>query len=226
MPNRLTVLTVVMAAASIAAAAPPAAAQAGPKFTDTVLEMTPATLDRFAKALDMEEASRKAIAAKANAPVPKATKTKDEYAQCQVQLMMSPEFQQKMEDATKAMSVPGKDPAAAQKRAQDLQESMQAMVEKACGPDPGKTYHKPDVGGLVRQAQSDAAKANGFTDRQYAVIKERVTPLCLSDPAPAGTDGVKVKGDGPVFFVYSAAEVDALRPRCDAFTKLILAGKR
>ncbi len=225
MREKLVAVPVALAAAWLASA-PPLAAQGGPKFSETVLEMTPATLDRFAKALALEERRRASIAAKAEAPPPKGTKTADEYAQCQMQVLMTPEFQKVMEDATKAMSVPGKDPAATQKAAVGLQETMQAMIEKACGPDPSKTYAKPDVGSLVRQAQADAAKANGFTDRQYAVLKERVTPLCLSDPVPAGADGARVRGEGAVFFVYSAAEVEALRPRCDALTKLIVAGKK
>ncbi len=216
----------VALAAALLASAPPAAAQGGPKFSETVLEMTPATLDRFAKALALEESARASIAAKADAPPPKGTKTAEEYASCQMQVLMTPEFQKVMADATKAMSVPGKDPAATQKVAVGLQETMQAMIEKACGADPSKTYTKPDVRSQMRQAQADAAKANGFTDRQYAVLKERVTPLCLSDPVPAGADGARVRGEGAVFFVYSAAEVEALRPRCDALTKLIVSGKK
>ncbi len=226
MGKRVSALFVVVVAVGVAVAAPPAAAQAGPKFTETVLEMSPATLNRFAKALALEESARKSIAAKADAPPPKGTKTADEYASCQMQVLMTPEFQKVMQDATAAMSVPGKDPAATQKAAVDLQLKMQAMIEKACGPDPSKTYAKPDVGSLMRRAQTDAAKANGFTDRQYAILKERVTPLCLSDPTPPSPDGARVKGDGPVFYVYSATEVEALRPRCDALAKLIVAGKR
>ncbi len=226
MPNRPTVSLMIAAAVCIGAAATPASAQAGPKFSDAVLEMTPATLDRFANALAAEESSRKSIAAMADAPPPKGTKTKDEYAQCQMQVLMTPEFQKVMQDATSAMSGVGNDAAAAQKHAQELQTTMQAMIEKACGPDPSKAYVKPDVGRLLRQAQSEAAKANGFTDRQYAILKERTTPLCLADPTSAASGVVKVKGDGPVFYVYTAAEAEALRPHCEAFAKLILAGKK
>ncbi len=226
MGNRLFALLVFAVAASVAVAPPPAAAQAGPKFNDTVLEMSPATLDRFAKALALEEDARKSIAAKADAPPPKGTKTKEEYSACQMELMMTPEFQKLMETATSAMAGAGKDPAAVQKSAVEYQATMASMFEKACGPDPSKTYTKPDVRSLMRQAQTDAAKANGFTDRQYAVLKERVTPLCLSDPIPPSPDGARVKGDGPVFYVYSATEVEALRPRCDALAKLVVAGKK
>ncbi|HVN76336.1 MAG TPA: hypothetical protein VMT19_08475 [Thermoanaerobaculaceae bacterium] len=225
MPGRVLVLSIVAAAANVLAAAPPAAAQGGPRFTDTVLEMTPATLDRLGNALAMEESSRRSIAASANAPAPMATKTKEEYASCQMELMMTPEFQRAMQEATAAMSAPGRDPAAAQTSGRELQDKLQAMVEARCGPDPGKVHRKPDVGSALRQATSDAAKANGFTDRQYAILKERVVPLCLSDPKAAGRGGLKVPGQGPVFFVYSAAEVEALRPRCDAFARLIVTGK-
>jgi len=70
------------------------------------------------------------------------------------------------------------------------------------------------------------AKANDFTVRQNAVIKERVTPLCLADPTPPSPEGLKIRGDGPVFFVYTAGEVEAVRPRCEAFMKVLYPDKR
>lgn len=226
MRNRVGAFCFVIAAAGAAAMPKAAFAQADPGFDDTVLEMTPATVDRFAKALALEESSRKSIAAKASAPVPKATKTKDEYEACQMELMMSPEFQQLMQRVTAAVSGGGKDPAATQRAVEDMQGKVDAAMEKSCGPDPNKTYSKPDVGSQLRTAQSEAARTNGFTDRQYAVIKERVAPLCLSDPAPADPDGLKIRGDGRVFFVYTASEVEVLRPRCEALMKLIVPKKQ
>lgn len=226
MRDRLGVLCFAIAAAGAAAAPTAASAQAYPAFDDTVLEMTPATVDRFAKTLALEESSRKSIAVKGAAPLPKATKTKDEYAACQMELMMSPEFQQLMQGVTAAVTGNGKDPAAAQKAVEDMQGKVDAAMEKACGADPNKTYSKPDVGSQLRKAQGEAARANGFTDRQYAVIKERVTPLCLSDPVPADPDGLKIRGDGRVFFVYTKSEVDVLRPRCEALMKLIVPKKQ
>ena len=220
------VVFLVVLGAGLVAAPQGASAQAGPTFTEQVLEMTPATLDRFAKALALEESSRKSIAAKAAAPLPKAKKTKDEYAACQMELYMTPEFQQMMQGMTSAVTGGGKDPAAVQKSVQEAQGRMEAFVEKSCGPDPSKTFTKPDVGSLLRQAQADAARSTGFTGRQYAIIKERVTPLCLSDPTPPGPDGLKIRGEGSVLFVYTTGEVEALRPRCEAFTKLLVVEKQ
>jgi len=197
-----------------------------PEFTEEVLEMTPGTLDRFAKALAQYEASRKEIAAKAARPIPKATKTKEEYQQCQVGVMMTPEFQQLMQESIMASVAASKDPKAGGKAATEMQAKMEAWLMKACGPDPSKTYTKPDVGSELRGAQSEAATSNGFTDRQFAILRERVTPLCFADPTTAGSGGVKIKGDGPVFFVYSASEVAVLQPRCEAFTKAMYPNKR
>ncbi len=226
MRNRSALLAALTLAVGTAAAPGTGFAETGPKFTESVLEMTPETIERFAKALALEESSRKAIAAKANAPLPKGTKTREEYQQCQMELYTSPEFQQLMQDMTAALSGMGKDPAGAQRAAQDMQTKMDAEMEKKCGPDPDKTYRKPDVGSEIRKAQSEAARSTGFTDRQYAIIKERVTPLCLSDPAPAGPDGLKIRGEGSVFFVYTAAEVETVRPRCEALTGLMGPAKR
>jgi hypothetical protein len=199
---------------------------ASPVFDEEVLEMTPATLDRFAKALAEYEAARKEIAAKAARPVPKPTKSKQEYQECQMKLMMTPEFQQLMQESVGAMSAKSNDPKAAGKAAAEMQAKMEAFMMKACGPDPNKTYTKPDVGSELRGAQSDAARSNSLTDRQYAILRERITPLCFSDPVTPGPDGVKIKGEGPVFFVYTASEVAALQPRCEAFTKALYPKKR
>jgi hypothetical protein len=207
-----------------------AASQSGgpvnPAFDEEVLEMTPATLDRFAKGLAEYEAARKEIAAKAAKPLPKPTKTKEEYQQCQMGVMMTPEFQQLMQESITAMAGNSKDPAAAQRAGNAMAAKMEAFMMKACGPDPNKTYTKPDVGSELRGAQSNAAKSNGFTDRQYAILRERITPFCFADPMTPGANGVKIKGDGPVFYVYSASEVAALQPRCEAFTKALYPNKR
>ena len=98
---------------------------------------------------------------------------------------------------------------------------LAALVETTCGPDPGRTGEKKEDAADVRKAEKTAAESNGFTVRQYAVLKERVTPLCLSDPVPPDPKGQKVKGQGNAYLVYTAAEVAALRPRCDALIKLL-----
>jgi len=219
---RVRVSVLCAALAALWASAPGSArAQAGPRFDATVLELTPEMLDRFGKALQAEESSRKAIAASAAAPVAKATKSKQEYDNCQMQLAMSPEFQETMSEFSKAMGGGG-DPAAMQKAAATMQAKMDALLVKSCGPDPSKTARKPDVGGQMRTAQSEAAKANSFTDRQYAMVKERVTPLCLADPVTNDSAGVRIRGDGNVFWVYTSDEVEALKPHCDEFMKLIV----
>jgi len=199
---------------------------ASPEFNEEVLEITPATLDRFAKALAQYEAARKEIAAKAAKPIPKATKTKEEYQQCQVGVMMTPEFQQLMQESIMASVAAAKDPKAGGKAAANMQAKLEESMMKACGPDPSKTYTKPDVGSELRGAQAEAATSHGFTDRQFAILRERITPLCFADPQTLSPNGIKIKGDGPVFFVYSASEVAVLQPRCDAFTKAMYPNKR
>jgi hypothetical protein len=207
----------------VAAASQPAA-DFRPAFGETVLEITPATLDRLARALQAEESARKASAGKSAAAKPRGTpqplKTKKEYQECQQGAMIGPEYAQLMEEYKAAISGQAKDSPAARKAANEMMAKLAAMIETACGPDPGRAATK-EVSADLRKAEKAAAEGNGFTVRQFAVLKERVTPLCLSDPSPPDPSGLKIKGQGNAYLVYTAAEVAALRPRCDAFIKLL-----
>ena len=190
-----------------------------PAFSETVLELTPAVLDRLAKALAAEEESRRSSAAAAG-PTAGAQKTKQEYDECQQSLMKGPEYAQLLQEYPGATTGRSKD-ASAREAAQEFMTKLAALTEKTCGPDPAHTREKQDLARRLREAETKAAERGGFTIRQYAVLKERVTPLCLSDPVPPSPDGLRIKGVGSASFVYTAAEVAALRPRCDVFIKLL-----
>ena len=200
------------------------AADIRPAFGETVLEITPATLDRLARALQAEESVRKASAGKRAAAkpqgMPQPPKTKKEFQECQQGAMIGPEYAQLMEEYKAAISGQAKDSPAARKAANEMMAKLAAMIETACGPDPGRAATK-EVSADLRKAEKAAAEGNGFTVRQYAVLKERVTPLCLSDPSPPDPNGLKIKGQGNAYLLYTAAEVAALHPRCDAFIKLL-----
>ena len=205
------------------------AADVHPAFGETVLEITPATLDRLAKALQAEESARKEFARKASAGkgsaakprgTPQPQKTRKEFQECQQGAMIGPEYAQLMEEYKAAISGQAKDSPAARKAASEMMSKLATMIETACGPDPGRVATK-EVSAELRKAEKAAAEGNGFTVRQYAVLKERVTPLCLSDPSPPDPNGLKIKGQGNAYLVYTPTEVAALRPRCEAFIKLL-----
>ncbi|MBZ5589167.1 MAG: hypothetical protein LAO05_11450 [Acidobacteriia bacterium] len=197
------------------------ATEVHPAFGENVLEITPGTLDRFAKALAAEESSRKTVAAKVATPKPQPQKTKKEYQECRQGVMAGPEYAQLMQEYAAAASGQSKNTSAAHKAGSDMMAKLAALIETTCGTDPGRSNEKKDVTGELRRTEKAAAESNGFTLRQYAILKERVTPLCLSDPVPPDPAGLKLKGQGSASFVYTAAEVAALRPRCDAFVRLL-----
>jgi len=207
----------------------PAGAVPTPAFSESVLEITPPTLDRLAAALASEEAARKAAvdkaaagAAKVSAPrgTPRPPKTKKEYQECQQGVMIGPEYARLMDEYKAAIQGQARDSAASRKASSEMMAKLATTIETACGSDPGRAATK-EVSADVRKAEKSAAEANGFTVRQYAVLKERVTPLCLSDPAPPDPRGTRIKGEGNAYLVYTPTEVAALRPRCDAFVKLL-----
>jgi len=193
-------------------------AEGSSRYGGEVVEITPEVLDRFVKALAAEEAARKAIAAK-QAQV----KPAQEYAECKNSLMTSPEGMKLLEIYNAAITAKPDDLAAMQKAASELTMKMGALTEKACGPDP--SVATTPVGDQLREAEAAGAKAQGFTARQFAILKERAVPLCLSDPTAVGANGLKLPGQGNASFIYTKDEVEALRPRCEEFLKLLKPSK-
>ena len=200
-------------------AATPSAAGIRLEFGGNLLEITKETLDRFAQGLADEEEARKVVAAATPKPAPRMTKT--EYDTCQQNLMTTPEYMQLAQEYAGSVSGHPKDATEAREAAEEMLTKLGALVEKACGPDPSRANEKLDTANRLREAETKAAQSNGFTLRQYVVLKERVTPLCLSDPVPPDPAGLRRKGQGSAFFVFTPAEVAALRPRCEAFVKLL-----
>ncbi len=216
---------VVWAQAPAGSQAKSAAAVPTPAFSETVLEITPEALDRLAKALAAEEAARKALAGPAAAarlkPQQTPPKSKKEYQECRQGVMIGPDYARLMQEYDTAVAGQPKDSAAVRSAGSEMMAKLAELIEATCGPDPGRPADQRKVAADVRKAEKTAAESNGFSVRQYAVLKERVTPLCLSDPVPPDPRGLKLKAEGRAFLVYTAAEVAALRPRCDAFLKLL-----
>jgi hypothetical protein len=64
-------------------------------------------------------------------------------------------------------------------------------------------------GDLLNGPEKVGQKEAGLTERQYAVLKERILPFCTA-AASSGSGELKVDGG----FVYTTTEMQALRPRC------------
>ncbi len=217
-------ITLAGSGRAVVAAGEPAAG-GGPSFGGSLLEMTPDTLARFGKALASEEGARGQLVAAADAAEATQKQREQQFAECQMRLIMSPEYQNVMQEMSEVMKN-AKPSASWQQAMQEVTAKQEALQEKACGPDPSRDATAADTASRLREAEAKAAKENGFTPRQYAVLKERISPLCLADPAPPGVGVVKVPASAGNFYVYTAAEVAALRPRCPAFTKLLYPAAR
>jgi hypothetical protein len=91
---------------------------------------------------------------------------------------------------------------------QDHQERMDALLTKHCG-----TSHTEFARRQTRASDTimdTALTAGDFGSVQYAILKERVVPFCMS-----GGSSDRIAGpEGKHFYVYSADEVSTLAPRC------------
>jgi hypothetical protein len=105
--------------------------------------------------------------------------------------------------------------AAASAAYQKAAQAMADFLTDKCGPNPDTFDSELSrMQGLPAEA---GLKAGGFNATQYAMLKERIPPLC--GIAKAADDGeLRIPGEGKdIYWVYSADEVAAVVPRCDAF---------
>ena len=210
---------------SAVVAAGESAAGGGPSFGGSLVEMTPDTLARFGKALASEEDARRQLVAAAGTAKATQKQREQQFSECQMRLIMSPEYQKVMREMSEMMKN-AKPSASWQHAMQEVTAKQDALQEKACGPDPSRDSSGADTATRLREAEAKVAKENGFTPRQYAVLKERVSPLCLSDAVPPGSSVVRVPAADNNFFVYTAGEAAALRPHCPVFLKLLYPAAR
>ena len=89
-----------------------------------------------------------------------------------------------------------------------LAQQQQDVYRTTCGESPLQPEY-------ARVALRTAAEAGKLTDRQYAILTERVVPLCTAGatPRPDGEGGVRI-GGARIAYIYSQGEVEALQPRC------------
>ncbi len=187
------------------AAAPTASPAAGLTFNEYMLEITPALLDRLEKGLVAEAADRKSW--------PKLLFGAD-YDRCKKALEESPEYRKEY-DAFIARY--GDLPESQQPAAIKERLAREDKVRRArCGPP----FNEADTlrYRLPPRAEAAGQTAAGLTERQYAILKERIIPLCQATETSAGAGGdvrIAQKDAGSdVFLAYKPTEVEAMRPRC------------
>lgn len=202
-----------------ARSAPAPAPASGPRFNERVLEMTPAVLDRLVSALEAEAASRQAREREL-AALPSDAEwraDKDKYDACLQGLMLTPEGQQLVIAHAQRMTQVRNEQDGAKAQAE-----LDRAVEPKCGRNPGQESPSSRRAALARSA-GKTAPAGGFTAVQLAMLKERVVPFCsATQHGPGAAGGASVPGSGRgVFYVYAAAEVEALQPRCAKLLPLL-----
>ena len=136
--------------------------------TQDLVPITPAVADRFARALEAEASERKAVAGSAV-----AWKTGSAYSSCESSARAK-ELGVQMQKAAAAGDVATTQKLAAQLQQLSTQASAAAVplsadsIKKLCGPSP------TEQNALKRQPVDRALTVGQFTDRQYALLKERV----------------------------------------------------
>lgn len=188
-------------------------------YNEHVLEMTPEILDRLARALAAEEADGSEVAR-----IAASVRTPEAYQTCLMQAVTSSEGQA-LNAASMAKAEAYLENTADQAAAAAHREAQAAVVQymaDTCGPDPDQ-FHATELPKLQTRPATTGRETGEFTATQYAILKERVVPLCGLALATPG-DEVRIPGEGNnIFWVYSPAEVESLLPRCDALSRLVQA---
>lgn len=177
-------------------------------YGENVLELTDEVLDLVERGLTAEADALVSFRAWAA-----TTKSPEAYGQCQMEAAMSPEGQEVL---ALAAAMEGKEGDALLKAMEEYNQRWQAHIESACGPSPETVQARADEAGAA--ARERAVEASGLEPTQFSIAKERIVAACQPGIlAAAGPDGLRFPGEGNnIAWVYSAAEVAALTPRCDA----------
>jgi hypothetical protein len=88
-------------------------------------------------------------------------------------------------------------------------EYLQRLTREKCGESPGSSHQKFEMAG---------ATAGQFTERQYAVLKERILPFCGDTAVATATAAEHVKVQ---VYSYKPDEAAVLRVRCGEFRQLL-----
>ncbi len=192
-------------------------APAGPTFDENVLEITPELLDRLETGLAAEHKERKA-------GVKEASKIlgDEEYQKCERAVYLTPEYQKAIREYVGA---PKKGLPATQRASATYSNKLEELLAAKCGPGGNGAVSQRQ--GVNQRPEGRGQAASGLTDYQYAILKERITPLCAAASPAAGPGGetrIPAGGFSSLYYVYAPGEVAALRPRCMKLMRAMIAG--
>jgi hypothetical protein len=90
-----------------------------------------------------------------------------------------------------------------------------------CGTAPaGPSLHEQEQ--ALQASREAKLTAAGLTQAQFAVVVERLAPLCRMAARPAAGEGAQIPGHGRgIFYVYTPGEVEAITPRCGTLLPLV-----
>lgn len=183
-------------------------------YNEWVVEMTDEVLDEVEKGLVAETSRRREVIA-----MLEKQPSREEYEQCQARAAMLPEMQKLIEEYIADMEKANGNNDAIMKVAERMEAKSKAFYARECG----EVLGSDRIQELQKESEAIGAAAAGMTDRQYAIVKERIAPFCTAgEQLVRDADGATVPGDGEDY-VYSAAEIAALTPRCDVLGKAIAA---
>ena len=177
-----------------------AARARGPSFDEATLEITPALLDQFEKGLAAEAVEQKAVDSQIAKFLPH-----DAFEKCEQSLMRTPEAQAAYREYTGMLK--GTDQEAMRKASEWYGQRRAEITRPKCGPSPSEAGIMK--GDLLGGPEKVGQKAAGLTERQYAILKERMLPFCTA-AAASGPGELRIEGG----YVYTTGEMEALRPRC------------
>ncbi len=192
-------------------------APTGPTFDENVLEITPELLDRLEQGLAAEVRERKAGVKEASKIL-----SDEEYQKCERAVYLTPEYQKAVREYT---STPKKDLPASQRASAAYSNRLEELLTAKCGP--GGNGAVSQRYGVNQRPEGKGQAASGLTDYQYAILVERITPLCTAASPAAGSGGetrIPAGGFSSLYYVYAPGEVAALRPRCAKLMRALIAG--
>lgn len=183
-------------------------------YGEFVLEMTGPVVERFERAMAAERASMEEFTKWAA-----TAKSKEAYESCYVNALMSPDGQKITAEYGAGME--GKSAQEATAAMQAYAKKLERFTETQCGPSQDAVRARRDE--VQKASVAKALEAGGFNDGQYAILKERIPPVCATDAlSAAGSDGLQLPGDGArIFWVYSPTEVQVLRQNCEKLMGLL-----
>jgi hypothetical protein len=175
--------------------------RAGDRITEPALEQFVIALEAERTFLAKQVAERK------------AAKTPEQYGACYQGIILDNAEGRKLMDQFERESKDASDQVML-RAAEKLAAELKRLTLEVCGTDPSEM---PPLTGpeAIAGREKHAAAVSGMERRKYALLKERIIPLCALDASAVSDGDLSIPGDG-ANFVYLASEVTLVRPRCGA----------